>query len=128
MKNGTIWQHIYSIEDALKFKNTAFLKIFFFFLMSFKGLENFSEGRCEVKKDFRLTCSTCCGLPLSPHCRSCFAVPSPTLRGMPPISRSHSVNFFSINYLGTLHSSESSKKSFSMQNFTLFRCTNAVIA
>ena len=77
MKNGTIWQHIYSIENARKFKNTAFLKIFLFFLMSFKGLKNFSERRCEVKKDFRQTCSTCRGSPLSPHRCSYFAVPSP---------------------------------------------------
>ena len=42
MKNGTIWQHIYSIENARKFKNTAFLKIFLFFSSkSFKGLKNF---------------------------------------------------------------------------------------
>ena len=97
--------------------------ISFFSYKSFKGLKNFSERRCEVKKDFRLTCSTCRGSPLSPHRRSCFTVPSLALRGMlspPPISRSHSVNFVSINYLGTLHSSESSKKSFPMQNFTFY--------
>ena len=71
MKNGTIWQHIYSIENARKFKNTAFLKsISFFPNKSFKGLKNFSERHCEVKKDFRLTCSTCRGSPLSPHRRS----------------------------------------------------------
>ena len=125
MKNGTIWQHIYSIENARKFNNTVFLKnISFFFNKSFKGLKNFSERHCEVKKDFRLTCSTCRGSPLSPHLRSApflFRRPSPRSPRLATISRSHSVNFFSINYLGTLHSSESSKKSFPMQNFTLFR-------
>ena len=70
MKNGIIWQHIYSIENARKFKNTAFLRnISFCSNKSFKGLTNFSERRCEVKKDFRLTCSTCRGSPLSSHLR-----------------------------------------------------------
>ena len=132
MKNSTIWQHIYSIENAQKFKNTAFLKnISFFSNKSFKGLKNFSERHCEVEIDFRLTCSTCRGSPLSPHRRSApflFRRPSPRSPRHALISRSHSVNFFSINYLGTLHSLESSKKSFPMQNFTFFRLAQTILS
>ena len=43
-------------------------------------------------------------------------------------SRPQSVYFFSMNYLRTLHSSESSKKSFPMQSFTLFQLVQTILS